>query len=72
MSDVIPPPKPTLEQTILSIFTPEQMERIIFHCKEVMTWGHGRVEITFLNGHPDLIEPTLSEKLPKPTNYNPE
>ena len=68
MTDNPPPTPPTL----LEIFTPEQVERIRFRCKEVMEWGYGRVTIIFANGHPDTIEPSLSEKFTKPTNYKPE
>ena len=65
----VPPPIPN---DLTEIFTPEQVERIRLRCKEVMAWGYGRVTIIFVNGHPDTIEPALSEKFSKPTSYKPE
>ena len=70
MSDSIPPP--TLEQTILSIFSIEQAERLFLYFAEIQSRGYGRVTIIFTNGHPDIIERTETEKFMKATNYKPE
>ena len=72
MSDLIPPPKPTLEQTILSIFSIEQAERLLLRIAKVQAQGYGRVTIVFTNGHPDIIEHTETEKFSKSTSYKPE
>lgn len=65
-----PFPKQTLEEIILSIFSIEQAEYLFTRFKEIQTQGYGRVTIIFSNGHPDIIERTETEKLPK--TYKPE
>lgn len=65
-----PFPKQTLEEIILSIFSIEQAEYLFTRFKEIQVQGYGRVTIIFSNGHPDIIERTETEKLPK--NYKPE
>jgi len=70
MPESIPPP--ALEQTILSIFTLEQAERLFLRIAKVQAQGYGRVTIVFTNGHPDIIEHTETEKFAKATNYKPE
>ena len=70
MSDSIP--TTTLEQTILSIFSIEQAERLFLYFAEVQAQGYGRVTIIFTNGHPDIIERTETEKFSRSTNYKPE
>lgn len=68
----IPPPKPTLEETILSIFTSEQAEYLFTCFKKIQAQGYGRITIVFADGHPDVIERTEAEKFSKITNYHPE
>lgn len=78
MSDPLSPPKPTLEQTILSIFTIEQAEQLLALCARMQARaverGTEQSVIIIFNGKswPVHFNGTDNEKPIRPISYKPE